>query len=116
MVTPCQAMRYGPRLRSARVSQRRACKALFVDRSGVRYTSTRPDDAVFRAAMKTVAAERRRFGYRRIHILLERQGMVMNQKKLRRLYREEKLRFAGVAAASGPADDRAGPDERELVA
>ncbi len=74
------------------VSQRRACKALFVDRSRVRNTRIRPDDAVVRAAMKTVAAERRRFGYRRIHIMLERQGIVMNQKKLRRLYREEKLR------------------------
>ena len=41
--------------------------------------------------MKTVAAERRRFGYRRIHIMLQRQGIVMNQKKLRRLYTEEKL-------------------------
>ena len=41
--------------------------------------------------MKTVAAERRRFGYRRIHVMLQRQGIVMNQKKLRRLYREEKL-------------------------
>ena len=73
------------------VSQRRACKALFVDRSSVRYISIRPDDDVSRAAMKAVAAERRRFGYRRIHIMLERQGIVMNQKKLRRLYREEKL-------------------------
>ena len=41
--------------------------------------------------MKEVAAERRRFGYRRIHIMLERQGIYMNQKKLRRLYREEGL-------------------------
>jgi putative transposase len=41
--------------------------------------------------MKAGAAERRRFGYRWIHIMLERQGIVMNQKKLRRLYREEKL-------------------------
>ena len=38
-----------------------------------------------------MAAERRRFGYRRIHIMLQRQGIVMNQKKLRRLYTEEKL-------------------------
>jgi putative transposase len=51
----------------------------------------RPDDGEARAAMKAVAAERRRFGYRRIHIMLERQGIVMNLKKLRRLYREEKL-------------------------
>lgn len=73
------------------VSQRRACFILAVDRSSVRYTSTRPDDAELREAMKKVASERRRFGYRRIHVMLERQGMVMNQKKLRRLYREEKL-------------------------
>ena len=73
------------------VSQRRACEVLAVDRSGVRYRSIRPDDAAERAAMKAVAAERRRFGYRRIHIMLKRQGIVMNLKKLRRLYREEKL-------------------------
>lgn len=41
--------------------------------------------------MRKLAGERRRFGYRRIHIMLERQGIFMNQKKLRRLYREEKL-------------------------
>jgi putative transposase len=41
--------------------------------------------------MKAVAAERRRFGYRRIHIMLEWQGIVMNLKKLHRLYREERL-------------------------
>jgi putative transposase len=73
------------------VSQRRACDILQVDRSSVRYTSTRPDDADLREAMKKVASERRRFGYRRIHVMLERQGIMMNQKKLRRLYREEKL-------------------------
>ena len=83
---------------------RRACEVLAVDRSGVRYRSIRPDDAAERAAMKAVAAERWRFGYplagngllanrerRRIHIMLERQGIMMNLKKLRRLYREEKL-------------------------
>lgn len=73
------------------VSQRRACDLLAVDRSSVRYCSIRPDDADVRKAMKEVAAERRRFGYRRIHIMLGRQGIRMNQKKLRRLYREEGL-------------------------
>lgn len=68
------------------VSQRRACLALKIDRSTVRYTSTRPDDALLREAMKAAATERRRFGYRRIHVMLDRQGIVMNQKKLRRLY------------------------------
>ena len=41
--------------------------------------------------MKKVAAERRRFGYRHVHIMLERKGWHLNQKKLRRLYKEEKL-------------------------
>lgn len=73
------------------VSQRRACQVLTVDRSSVRYQRVRPDDAEARIAMKSVAAERRRFGYRRIHIMLRRQAIVMNLKKLRRLYREERL-------------------------
>lgn len=73
------------------VSQRRACDVLNIDRSTVRYQSVRADDTDLREAMKKVAAERRRFGYRRIHVMLERQGIHMNQKKLRRLYREEKL-------------------------
>ncbi|MDN5925485.1 MAG: IS3 family transposase [Hyphomicrobiales bacterium] len=73
------------------VSQRRACEVLSVDRSSMRYRSIRPDDAHIREAMKLVACERRRFGYRRIHVMLGRQGIVMNLKKLRRLYREENL-------------------------
>lgn len=73
------------------VSQRRACSVLGVDRSSVRYRSMRPDDAELRKAMMAVAAERRRFGYRRVHVMLERQGWQVNQKKLRRLYREERL-------------------------
>jgi putative transposase len=49
--------------------------------------------------MKAVAAKRRRFGYRRIGVMLERKGMIMNHKKLYRLYTDEKL---GGAAAKGP--------------
>ena len=73
------------------LSQRRACNVLGVDRTSVLYRSIRPDDQFLRDAMKAVAAERRRFGYRRIHVMLQRQGIEMNLKKLRRLYREEKL-------------------------
>ena len=73
------------------VSQRRACNVLQADRSSVRYKSIRPDDAELREAIKVVAAERRRFGYRRIHVMLQRQSIHMNQKKLRRLYCEEQL-------------------------
>jgi len=92
MVTPDAKRKAVAHARAAHgVSQRRACKALEVDRSSMRYRSIRPDDAEVRAAMKALASERRRFGYRRIHIMLDRQGIVMNLKKLRRLYREEKL-------------------------
>jgi len=73
------------------VSQRRACEALEVDRSSVRYRTVRAPDVELREAMKAVASQRRRFGYRRIHVMLQRQGIEMNIKKLRRLYGEEKL-------------------------
>lgn len=56
------------------VSERRTCDVLQIDRSSVRYKSTRSDDADLREAMKIMAAERRRFGYRRIHVMLQRQG------------------------------------------
>lgn len=73
------------------VSQRRACSVLAVDRSGVRYRSSRPDDAAIRTRLWELAALRRRFGCRRLHVLLRREGMEMNHKKLRRLYTEERL-------------------------
>ena len=73
------------------VSQRRACDAVQVDRSTVRYQCKRPDDSDLREEIKLVAKERRRFGYRRIQVMLERKGIFMNHKKLRRIYTEEKL-------------------------
>lgn len=73
------------------VSQRRACSALNVDRSTVRYQSRRADDTELRNAMKAVAKERRRFGYRRLQVMVERQGWQVNHKKFQRIYREEKL-------------------------
>jgi len=74
-----------------KVSQRRACEAMSMDRSSVRYRSRRADDDGLRRRLKELAAERRRFGYRRLHILLRREGLHMNHKKLRRIYREERL-------------------------
>ncbi len=73
------------------VSQRRACDVLDVDRTTVRYRSRRADDAGIRERMRSLAAERRRFGYRRLHWLLGREGVAINHKKFRRLYREERL-------------------------
>jgi putative transposase len=73
------------------VSQRRACQTIGADRSSVRYRSRRPDDSAIRARLRAIAAVRRRFGYRRLHVLLRREGIALNHKKLRRLYAEERL-------------------------
>jgi putative transposase len=72
-------------------SQRRACGLVGLEPKTYRYASTRPDDAVIRRRLKELALERRRFGYRRLHIMLRREGIVLNWKKLYRLYREERL-------------------------
>ena len=73
------------------MSQRRACQLVELERTTLRYRSRRPDDGVVRARLRELAAERRRFGYRRLGWLLRREGHVMNHKKLYRLYREERL-------------------------
>ena len=73
------------------ISERRACSILGVDRSAVRYQSRRRDDGALRARLRSLAGERRRFGYRRLGLLLAREGLRVNHKKLRRLYAEERL-------------------------
>ena len=101
-----------------KVSERRACSALGTDRTSVRYRSCRPDDTPVRARLRELASVRRRFGYRRLHILLRREGIVMNHKKLRRLYREERLqvrRRSGRKRAVGTRAPMAlpqGPNQR----
>ena len=71
--------------------QRRACGLVGLEPKTYRYASKRPDDNKVRGRLRTLASERRRFGYRRLHILLARQGVLLNHKKLFRLYREERL-------------------------
>ena len=60
-------------------------------RSVVRYQSYRADDTALRARLRELAHERRRFGYRRLNQMLKREGTVVNLKKVRRLYTEERL-------------------------
>lgn len=100
------------------VSQRRACNVLQADRSSVRYQSKLVDDAGQREAIKRISKERRRFGYRRINVMLQREGIHMNHKKLRRIYTEEKLqvrRRGGRKRALGarrPMEVPDGPNQR----
>ena len=72
-------------------SARRACALVGISERVYRYRSQRGDDRQLRDRLKELALERRRFGYRRLHMLLEREGFQMNHKKLYRLYREERL-------------------------
>ncbi len=71
-------------------SQRRACTLIGLAPKVYRYRRSE-DDGVLRTRLKALAAQRRRFGYRRLHLLLRREGFTVNHKKLFRIYREERL-------------------------
>lgn len=95
------------------VSERRACRVLGVERSLVRYSFTRPPDTALRERLKALAAERRRFGYRRLAVFLRREGFESNIKKIYRIYREEKLmvkRRKGRKKATGTRQPLPKPD------
>jgi putative transposase len=72
------------------VSERRACAGFGFSRSTQRYRSKR-DDGPLRERLRALAEERRRFGYRRLAVLLRREGVRANIKRVRRLYCEEGL-------------------------
>lgn len=98
-------------------SQRRACRLIEVDPKTVRRPAM-SDAPEIRQRLRELAGERRRFGYRRLGILLAREGMTMNHKTLYRLYREEGLavrRRRGRKRATGtraPMTLPQGPNQR----
>jgi len=57
----------------------------------MRYCSRRPLDTELRERLRALAPVRRRFGYRRLHVLLRREGFIVNHKRLFRIYREGRL-------------------------
>jgi transposase InsO family protein len=73
------------------VSERRACTLVSADRKMIRYRSRRPPDTELRARLRDLANQRRRFGYRRLFILLREQGEPSGVNRIYRLYREEGL-------------------------
>ena len=73
------------------MSERRACSVIAADRTSIRYRSRRPDEGELRDRLRELANARRRFGYRRLFVLLRREGEPAGRNRIYRLYREEGL-------------------------
>lgn len=92
MVTPfvkCEAVAHLKALSG--FSERRACQIAGADRKTVRYQSRRAPDTAPRGRLRDLANERRRFGYRRLFVLLRREGEPSGINRIYRLYSEEGL-------------------------
>lgn len=101
------------------ISARRAMRLIGLSRSRWHYAPTRPlRDAPIRERLNALAQARPRFGYKRLHVLLRREGVVVNHKRVYRLYREEHLtvrRHRGrkhAAEPRGPVVRPTQPNER----
>lgn len=75
------------------LSQRKACCLLNLHRSVGRYKSMRQNDELLKGKIISLALERKRFGYRRLHLLLKKEGFKVNHKRVYRLYRESGLKI-----------------------
>jgi putative transposase len=90
MVTPAGKREAVAHLQTALgMSELRACMVVGADRTSMRYRSCRADDGDLRSRLRALAKQRRRFGYRRLHILLRGHGITIHRKKTQRLCREE---------------------------
>ena len=76
-------------IESLGLSERRACLLTGISPSVYRYKSKQGDDAVLRRRMRELAWERKRFGSPRLHIMLKREGLVINHKRTERIYSED---------------------------
>ena len=101
------------------ISERRACGLMAMHRATCRYRRRRMEDRQVRERLRELAATRRRFGYRRLQVLLRREGFMVNHKRVYRLYIEEKLglrrkrgrKRAPATAARVPLQIPVRPDE-----
>jgi putative transposase len=73
------------------ITERQVCRYLGANRRMIRYIGKAKDDAVLRSSLEELAAQRRRFGYRRLAVLLRRDGWRVNIKRILRVYREANL-------------------------
>jgi putative transposase len=92
VVTPSRRREVVSHLRSSYdVSERRACRATGFSRASQRYRSVADPQTELRLRLRELAASRVRYGYRRLWVLLRREGFDVNHKRIYRLYREEGL-------------------------
>lgn len=92
MVRPAAKREAVAHLRAALgLSERRACAIVSADRTMIRYQSRRPPETELRTKIRDMANERKRFGYRRLFILLRQGGEPSGVNRIYRLYREEGL-------------------------
>ena len=91
-MTARERRRVVAKVRAAKgISERRAIRWTGFPRSTIRYRSVGPTQDELRARIRALALERPRWGYRRIHVLLRREGWTVNRKRVYRLYRDEGL-------------------------
>lgn len=104
-------------IREKGYSQRHACRLVGLHPKTYRYVTRRSGDEALRKRLRDLASQRRRFGYRRLGLMLERQGIKLSPKKLYRLYREERLtvrKRGGRKRALGTRAPMAIPQARNL--
>ena len=88
-----------------------------VNRCTARHMTLTDKDSGLRSRLKELAEERKRFGARRLHVLLRREGLVLNHKRTERIYREEQLALGKcrtrkrVSTPRRPAEIISGPGE-----
>ena len=78
-------------VREMGLSERRACRIVELDRASCRYQPKKPSDEEVRSRMRELAIQWKRYGYRRLHLLLQREGVLINHKKVYRIYVSEGL-------------------------
>ncbi len=104
-------------IREKGYSQRRACRLVGLHPKTYRYVTKRSGDEELRRRLRELASQRRRFGYRRLGLMLKRRGIKLNRKKLYRLYKEERLtvrKRGGRKRALGTRAPMAIPQDRNL--
>ena len=79
------------------ISEQHACRVVQVSRATVRYQARWPSQQALRQRIRDLAASRVRYGYKRLHVLLRREGIQVNHKRVHRMYCPEGLQLRAAA-------------------